>query len=703
MADLTRLSAIAVSTDSVAPVCAAMLYYVGEVTERHNYASALEVQSALRWIASSPMLSLGEYLNSAALSYLRKVLGNLELNAAVCDEISYYLTHFGEEEVYYTKSSRLSHVSDLVTHAQIQDGDVTVSPVETAILDSVTAVGYSSVSDALSALSRLTIAEVIDKPTIVTRQRSRAVFTAYTVVREPSGDERFVITPPCVSRQSAKVALAVYCAATHREVLTNIIQQRAFTVTSLAARIDLQRVRDIVEPATQLITNYRFDPISLTLSDALGRVRERATSRNPAATVAFALLTSRGATDILMEQARARVDLVPDTSELIAPIADYYENATDTYSMLMLFLRGLEIARVDRIQSGRNHDVNKGPCLGYVPAARRKSERNTAAALNRLAEVAVTARSFDQAVSRPLVIFEWVGTYSREAVIAAAAMMKLDIAIDMGASGVDIGGTAVPDKASKQRHFTAVLSAIPNRNLPVCSTIPYEPDASVTARLNAVIDAVGTHNDGYVYIYGGSASNKEISHAATLDEARARLYAVNSGTVKLANLLSTTDVLMPPVCYHWQAAGVDAMLDTYGLVVDGCETCKQTVNAIRVLTELINRPGVRLVKTRSAFGHNAHFDIETSSHIRDSISDSAVTIDSAAFMNHLRNCKWEGEVYLPGGAVAAGEQYTAEVDEGFHSVMMGVRMHMYSLMAGTTHEAGPLHASEFDGVARSLS
>ncbi|AYP71804.1 hypothetical protein KM557_s4gp1 [Penicillium brevicompactum tetramycovirus 1] len=702
MADLTRLASIALNVDSPAATLAAVVYYTGKVTPGAEYVEPAVLRDVLGWIAASPMLSIGNVVNEEAVAYVRLYNGSDKLNNSVLDDASYYLRHFGPLGGSYTKDARTVRVAEIINHASIHQGEATTGPVETALLESVSVAGYEGLAGALGAVSRLHLQQVIDKPDVVVTQLDRAVFTASTVAREATGEHRFLATPPCVSRQSAIACLAVMLSVTHRRLVTDRIREKATTVTSMAARIDLEAVRDIVYPARELITNYIFDPAELVLRDQNGRVRERATSRSPAAIVAFAFLTSRGSSDVLMDLANRRVDAVVDKDSLVPHVQEYYDNSRTIYSSLLLFLRALEGTRWERANNGRGEDVNKGPCLGYMAAGRTRRDRNTAAAVNRLSEMVVENRELVPEAGRILYILDWNGVYDRSVVLGAASLMKIDVALDMGASGHDVGGVANPDKASQTRHYTVLLPALPGRSMPTCSTVEYQPGDGTASRIRILVDAIGGFNDAYSYIYGGTPADKTITPAVSVDEAQARVFAVSGSSVGIPNALSTVDILLPPSCYHWPATPVDTMVDTFGDVDESCMSCQDSVRALRRTAELLSVVGARLVKTRSAFGHNAQFDIEVSPAIRDGASDTGVTLDATAMLNHMRNKDWGGDTFRPGGVVASTNQYTAEVDEECHAILTHIRMLTYEDLAGIGEAAGPLPSSDFDDVARSL-
>nr|WGN91659.1 hypothetical protein [Metarhizium anisopliae polymycovirus 1] len=702
MADLNRLSAIAVNVGSPASAVAAVLDLFGVNEPTGQYLTSKQVADTVGWLAAYPLEAAPTVMPAYVFQYLRRVAPDLVKSEGICDDVAYYLRHFGAPDEHYTKTGRSKRVAQIALNKPVRGEGAHLGAVELALLDATTRVGFNGPAGALASVARLRTLNVLEHYTVEVRQRACAQYRVQCLVSLPGKDQYPIITPWCVSRQAATICAGVTLATVGGEVATKAVQRRAVTVASHAARVGLDAVRAIVGPACRLVAEFSFDPARLVLVDAHGRVRERITSRNPASTVAFAYLTSRGATDILVDQARMRLETLGPVEAQPQSVQEYYTTADDTASMVGLFTRALHITREERERSGRGRNVNKGPCLGHLATARNKRDRNTMACINRIAEVTSEVRSLGEKPEDLLFIVEWGGQIEPAAVLAFCAMARIDCAFDVGASGIDVGGVADPTRASAEQHFTAVLTHRVGRTLAVCCEVPYDRASGVNDRIRTVVATVGEGVKGYVYVSGGIPAVASMSAEQSVNDAYSDMYAALVGDADLPCVLFTTDVIIPPACPHCADVPPDRFVATSGVVDQDCEVCVTAARSVRIVADLLSMPGVRAVKTRSAFAHNSHFDIEFSSLLKNTLDDSSVAFDSAAFATGARNMHWGDATVESGGDVAVHEGFKDVVDERFYQRMVEVRKAIYSLLAGGDGMRERVPEETFSDVVRSV-
>ncbi|CUS18596.1 hypothetical protein B7L81_sORF2gp1 [Beauveria bassiana polymycovirus 1] len=702
MADLTRLSAIAVDVGSPAPAVAAVLDLFGVSDPTGQCLSSAQVMSVVEWIAGFPLQSAPGLMPAYVFEYVKSKAGSLVASAGVCDDVAYFLRHFEAPDEHYTKSGRSARVAQVALNKPLKGDGAHLGAVELALLDAVTRVGYVGPAGALASVARLRTMEVLRHYAVDVRQRACAQYRVTCQVCLPGRDSYPLITPWCVSRQSATICAGVILASVGGEAATKAVQRRAVTVASHAARIGLDAVRAIVAPACRLVAEYSFDPVRLVLTDRYGRVRERITSRSPAATVAFAYLTSRGSADPLLAMASERVERMGPVELLPQCVQDYWNQSEDIVGMLSLFCRALHLTRVEREEEERGRDVNKGPCLGYLAVGRKKRDRNTASCINRLCELMCEVRALGQSPEDLLFVVEWGGQIDSAAVPAFCAMARVDCAFDVGASGVDIGGVADPGKSLEVHHYTAVLTHRVGRTLSVCCEVPYAKDSGVNDRIRTVVDAVGEGVKGFVYVSGGIPAVASMSAEQSVNDAHSDIYAALVGDAPLKCILFSTDLIIPPACPHCETVDLDHFLASRGVLSEDCRECTVFGRALRLMSELMSTPGVRLVKTRSAFAHNSQFDLEYSSLLRNTLTDSSSAVDSAAFSTGARNRTWGGGMPVGSDDLVAAQAIGGTVDGEFYDRMVGIRRNVYALLAGGAQPRPALADDTFSDVVRSV-
>jgi len=702
MADLQRLSSIAADMGSPAPVIAAVLNQVGVSEGPDGYLSSLQVGEAVAWLAASPDFVVPGLVPQHVLDYVRRVAPSLKETAGVCDDVAYYARHLNPASSRYTREARNVRVADIANNRKVKQGHVALGPVETAVLDLVTRVGYTNLAGAVATVSRLRQVGIITQYVVEHKQLECAVFRVVCSCEMPGRDPRPVITPWCVSRQAAVGCAGVYLAAAHRHLAAEAVKSRSVTVASHMARVDIESVRTIVGPAIRLITTLRFNPTTLSLESADGRPREHISSRAPHTTIAFAYLVSRGAVDVLDLQSRLRCDVAPSPGLMDPSVGEYYFGASDVQNTLLLASRSLFYTRWRREQPPLAHDFNKGECLGYLAGGRTKKDRNTASCVNRIQEAICTVRSLGQDPGSLLFVVEWGGAIDSAVVLSFCSLARVDCAVDVAASGIDVGGRADPKRAAANLHFTALMRYKVGRTVPVVSEVPYGAEDGVSDRVRAVVGAVGDGCEGFVYLSGGLPAVSKMSAPQSVDDVRSDVQAALMHDVDVPCVLAASDFIMPPACPHLTTVDADEFVRRMGQVDSECGDCTATMRHHATIASLLSLPGVRLSKTRSAFAHNLHFDIEYSSLFRDVMDHTGRTCDSVVFSSGMRNYYRGDRGHVRKNSIGEMLDIPAAPAEGFRESMLGVRQGVYEVMAGVGGLVRAPVSDAFSDVVRSV-
>uniref|UniRef100_A0AB74ULM2 Uncharacterized protein n=1 Tax=Pseudopestalotiopsis camelliae-sinensis polymycovirus 1 TaxID=3367397 RepID=A0AB74ULM2_9VIRU len=642
MADLTRLRAIVANSDDKVAFAAGVLYHLSGRPHQTTLRDVESVRSSLRWLASAPIALFGDVVGQCGFqpddfSGLSDTFTD-SLLADVATLANAMLT----PDADWDRTVRNDNAVGLAHHGALAARLETQSPAEFAVLDVLQDAGYPGIEAAVAAFADIKRSHPQGTYTMSVRQyaRSRHAICARIV---SAGRLYCVVTPWCLSRRSAQAYAAVALRALRRTQIEQRAIDRARTAVSYASRHSLQALRDITDPAIALLTQYTYSSRGTAFVDERGMIRQSIQSRSPSVWVAFATVHMNGSCDFLMELARKRTSLttslpVPDNHRL----AEYYDHADDPLSGLLAFSRVLASFRDERDNGPYGPRLNKGPMLGYVARAVSKRDRNTVACINRIEEVYATLLSQGHDRSRLLFVVEWGGDYSHAAVLAAAAAAQIDVAIDIAGSGVDLPGDDVmADDQDFLYSFSLYLSSARRRKLPRMPSVEYVQGTPLHQRLVQVYDSVGGTSSDYslAYISGGVAHMGELPVTICSDSA-IRMASLKDTATQLPLVYHTAEVLLPSLCHHGVAADHDTYLDTGSAVDPECPHCDSHYRAVSLVSSCFVDPGVRLVKPRSIFGHNAHFSVESCAAPVPGVEHTLDTIDSAIACNVLRNHGW---------------------------------------------------------------
>lgn len=702
MSDLARLTSILAQDRSLAAILATVVYHSGAFGVSPGPVDGQRLREVVEWLASSPGVGVGSYVSEDELSFLRTHLEELRTDPGLCDAVAYLVRACRPPPGRYTKEHRNMLILQLASQQQIGTHVAVMSPLEVAALDRVVASSYATAAGAVAAYARMVNAGVITRVRRFTRQLDCARHMIACDVKGAHDELRTVMTPWCVSMQSAAVYVAVIAASTHRALVTDMVSRRAATVASRLARVDIERVRAIVRPAVGLLESCIFDPIRLEFRATGGEVMARINERSPEVTIAFAFALSRGNADVLLEMAQRRVTLMNDESRLSRHCLEYYDLSVEAVDMLCLFARSLEADRRERVENGRGGDVNKGPGLGYVARGGTRMVRNTHSCINRIQEMVALARHRGVDVSKALVIVDWAGAFDSNEVLAAGALMKLDICVDVGAS-LSLEDPFETDRVDPPiRHYSCVLRRLATRSLPTLAHVEYDREDGVIARVGSLLSHLGSHSTSYIYIHGGTPADRGVTQAESVEEAVARAELADYPLHSIKCALLTTDFILPKACYHWMDSSVDELKATTYNADDGCVDCRTAYWAMYKMAAMTTKNDFRLVKPRSAYGHNGQFDLEYARGRGDGRADTGAAVDSAAFLSNMRNWEWDGPVIQPHGVTGAHEQFSAIVDRAFYDLCRPIREYVYQLLAGGTGTIPPVPEDELESLVASV-
>nr|WAA18814.1 hypothetical protein [Trichoderma barbatum polymycovirus 1] len=642
MADLTRLRTIPLDHGSDSATIGAVLYHLGSDPLKGSLHDSPSVSMSLKWLASAPAVLYGELVGrcgftpEAFSSMLSRADDTVFAQAATIAN-SMVVT-----DLDWDRATRDDLVQRISIHGQGAHRPSAQTSAEYAALDALMDAGYPSIDAAVAAVSDLR--RVVSNTFVHhTRQFARAMHAVSACFKFVDGTVRYVLTPWCMSRRDAIAYVAVRVADIRRRVIEQRIAARAPTVVSIAARHSLQALRDLTTPALALLTRYRYDSTAMAFVNSSGRVVESATSRVPHAAVAFAYVFSRGSGDPLIEQAKLRFDVAnslpnPQMSPAVTDYVDLAETPTDA---LFLATRVLAHARAEREASEWGERVNKGAMLGYIARGRTKHDRNTVACINRIQECVVLSASRGK-VSNVLYVVEWGSKFDQASVLAAAAAAGIDLALDIGSSGIDVPGSNVYGMDEEPvRSFQLYLSSAKSRNLPRMPTVEYSASDGFITRMKRLYDSLGGASSHYELVFiGGGVTSQQSTTLGTCIDALAQITAASSTMPEVFISLATAEFILPPPCHHSLEVTGDEFLSDIRCDVE-CDQCEASYRGMTACEAVLMIPGVRLVKARAMFGHNLHFSVEWTPLDVDVLSDTMITIDSVVACNTLRNSHYD--------------------------------------------------------------
>ncbi|QAU09250.1 hypothetical protein [Magnaporthe oryzae polymycovirus 1] len=640
MADLTRLRSILLDTATPAAQIGMALYHMFPAPDASALLDSQSVRQAVLWLSSAPVALYGGVVGAAGAqpSDFARLLDKLDdSTAARAATIAHAMVARDRE---WDRAVRDGYQTQVSVHGPGSARVDAQTSVEFAALDALTDAGYAGIDDAVAAFADLR--RVVAKSTCVIRSTQLARSRHAVIARFPlsDGTVRLVFTPWCLSRRSALAVAGLLVSDVRRGVLHDRVVKRALTVTTFAARTSLQAVRDLTGPALALLTRYAYDPVRMALVGDDGVEQQTVGSRLPHVTVAFAAIFSSGSADPLIALARARFELANGLPNLNmnASARQYFEYAEDPYSDVVLFSAALAQARQQREKSEHGHRVNKGAMLGYVARGRTALDRNTSACVNRIEETVVTLRARGHEPSSYIMVVEWGGAINIATVLASAAVAGIDVALDVADSGIDLPGADIyGDNDDPAHHYQLYLARASSMNLPRMPTVEYTKGTPLVVKLESVLSAVKAAGDKrLVYVHGGIARERQVPISTAID-CNNRLDALSHVIADPPPLLYTSEILLPPFCVHSYQCTAEALLETGGLVDDTCDQCELVSRACAVLSSILDRPGIRLVKARSMYAHNSHFAVEVFPGEVDLSHDTATTTDACVAANVLRN------------------------------------------------------------------
>jgi hypothetical protein len=586
-------------------------------------------------------------------------------------------------------------IVELSTHGSRANRLDAQSSAEFAAMDVLTSCGYTGVDDAVAAFSDLS--RVYAKKSVIRvlhRQFSRSRHAIVGVIND--GKERIpILTPWCVSKRAAMAYAGVILHGRRRVLVEERAVLRAATVLTYSARKGLQSLRDVVEPALALLKGMTYSPQHLAFVDSAGVPRQSLQTRTPYVWVAFSTVFSRGSVDVLLEAAKARAAMVTDdmVSKAHPSVADYNELADDVEKGLALHAYSLGHMRAQRLTERAGQYVNKGPMLGYVARGRTAKERNTMACINRINEVRALV-DLGATVPGTLFVVDWGGDLDHSLVLASAAAAKLDIALDIVDSGIDLPGHDIQrDDGERIFNYQLYLSSARQRKLPRMPLFPYADGTPLQTKLGSLYDFYsGGDVSSLAYISGGIASTDK-RYVGVCTDAAIRTRVLQDASVRLPITYYCVEILHAPVCDHALRLTSEEFLNTHGNVDQDCPVCHSHYRSFRSAVDAAATPGLRLVKPRSMFFHNSHFSLEWAPWFADPVGDSMTTIDACVASNVLRNHSWASD---PTPAVRGADPCNDEVSQ----LVRGVVEDSYRSLAGDYHGKLP---DEYAGtIAESL-
>nr|CAD7829824.1 putative scaffold protein [Beauveria bassiana polymycovirus 3] len=640
MADLARLRAILLEPRSYSPAIGAVIYHLSSSATQPLLLDTESVKLTVDWLASAPRNLYGDLLGSVGVTSddLAWIAG--QLDDAACARAATYANAMIAADGEWDRETRDTYGTAVATHSVGAARVASQTSAEFAALDCLSAAGYAGVDDAVAAVAD--IRRVYPNTfSVVSRQMARSRHAAVCRMVLRDGSVRIAVSPWCLSRRHAIAVLAIHLHDLRRAIVEDRLVRRATTVKTFAARTSLQAVRDLTAPALALLTRYSYDSTQMAFVDSTGSVVQSMGSRAPHVAVAFAAVFTRGSADPLLDLADARAAVgtrVCADDPHPQAVLDYYELADNPWSAFSLFSRALGVFRDNRAATPWGDRVNKGAMLGYPARGRTRHDRNTAACVNRVEEIAATVRHAGGDLSSTLIVVEWGGVYAHAVVMAAAAVAGLDIALDVADSGVDVPGSDVyGESEDPPHHYQLYLASAKRRNLPRLPTVDYAAGTPLVTKIQMVYDAVNTPSDpvNIVYLNGGVTRTRP-TPVSVCSDSLARLSAVRFAAPTTAMFMAATEVLLPPVCHLHSRGDPAVFLDTAGLVDGQCDYCVGFSRAASAVLSMMTDE-VRLVKARAVFAHNSHFSVEWCPRFSDPGGATLQTLDACMAANALRN------------------------------------------------------------------
>lgn len=675
----------------------AVLYHIAESPHARLSYDVSTSRRALEWLAAAPRPLYGEVVSATGPTPELFAMINADLDDGDLADAATLANCMATGDSEWDRDTRRTRTRALAEHTEEAARMDAQSSAEFAAVDSLVEAGFESLDHAMTAVAELRRV-CMRKFRYLTRQFKRSRYAIACEVEVAPRQTYHILTPWCLSRQSANAYVAVLLRDFWRTYVEKKVVARARTVTSYAARAGLEAVRSLLRSAISIVCNYRYDPARLAFVDSFGTVTEPITVRSPATTVAFAALFMSGNGDVNMDLATLRIDNVPEDSPYLKEVELEYEpNNTSEFDCLMVFSRLLRKMRVERDISKAGPRINKDPMLAYIARGRSKTERNTAACVNRVEEAAALCRSKGVNVNDTIFVVEWGGEFDHAVVLASLAIAKLDVCLDIGMSGVDVPGQEVlDDERDGTCNYQLLLASARERHLPRMPRLPYSASESLDLKLRRVqdfYDKSGTSK--IVYVSGGMTASAG-TPVSICDDARARIMSIVKTAEEVPIIFGCAEALIPPLCHHADGLSIDEYLECESRVVDDCLLCTAHRNSISAFDEVFYTDNVRIVKPRSSYAHNGHVSLEFVPGHHNPFGDTEVTIRSMVAANILRNHPWPSEPHQPPPPNAGNPTHT-EVAE----LMRPLVKQAYETLGGSPRDPTPYE--DLESVAASIT
>uniref|UniRef100_A0AB74UK48 Uncharacterized protein n=1 Tax=Phyllosticta capitalensis polymycovirus 1 TaxID=3367395 RepID=A0AB74UK48_9VIRU len=693
MVDLTRLRGVVSSGNLDKLFVAAALYHMQPVESGAPSYSAASARSVVMWLAAAPA-----NVYSTVVGGVGDPREVFERTAVVPDEefwadVATLANSMSTADSQWDRATRDDLARAVAQHAAGAAALEAEPSAEFVALEVLNSVGYSSMDIAVAAVSDYSRERNITMRYLTRQLRRSRVSVSLKIVR-PEGGSHYVLTPWCLSKRTA-LAYAAVCMRSERMRIVHARQhQREQTVSSYMARDALERVRTVVEPAITVLTSYTYDSSRIAFVDASGRIRERADSRQHHIVAAYCAVSTYGAGDALARLATMRADLVSQVECKVTPVLnDFNERATNATDALMCYSRLLEEYRFQRDNGEYGPRLNKDPMLGYLARGVSRRERNTHACINRMQECVAKVKSMGARMSDTLFVVEWGGEFDSNDVLAAAAVSRLDVAVDLGRSGVDLPGEDVlHENYDAPCRYQLYMTTAPTRRTPLMPEFEYLSSEALQHRLVRLSNFYGGEGSALVYISGG-ITNGGGQPIEVCSDTESRMLALRDVALSAPLIMGTAELLLPKLCSHGATADIDEYLSTFSLVDPDCLNCRNHRNALAIITDALSDNHVRLVKARSAYAHNAHMALEVFPGVEQQMGDTITTIESMVAANLLRNHDY-GE---PPERATENSNFTHKALAGMMRVVVSA-----TTMVLTGPYSGPVSDDAMQSVAASL-
>lgn len=644
MTDLTRLRTIIQGCTPATVPLSAVLYHLSPKPTEMMLLDAESVEDAIKWLTEAPIPLMGQVAGGAGIGATQVAQMASTLVDGDYARIATLANSMVARDNEWDRDVRDRVTTAVSTHTRDATLLTAYSSFEFAALDMLSDNGFKGVDDAVARLADMRRAPNC-KYHHVSHQLKRSRHCVSVSFTSTTGQTTCAITPWCLSKRNAQAVAALLLREQYKDLIESRTIARAKTVSTFVARMAITDVRRLVRTATSLVTRYRYDSRKLAFVNTDGTVVQSITARDWGTTAAFAYALTRGAADTLLLLAELRVATAnevvdkPGARPLPQAANDYYELAGDVYGGITLFTRALEAYRNEPVNGTRRARTNKGAVLGRPMRERKDQDRNTLACISRLEEV-VTLRRHETSLE-PLYVVEWGGMVRFSNVIAAAAMMKINIAVDVADSTIDLPGADVyGENEDPLHHYQLYLAEARDLGLPRMPVHQYDACMPLNAKLQVLTRAVNQRKKlSVVYVSGGVQHTKMTPVSICVDTV-ARVHALATPSVDFDVDFATADILLPPSCPHSLDVAAGDYLEN-PCVCDSCDQCEAISRALASIGNTLENDNVRLMKPRCLFGHNAHFSVEWfRAPTIDLLSSTMTTIDSAMACNSLRNAHY---------------------------------------------------------------